>query len=81
MPQSANGGESLEAGLRMPEQLTAFSALALLQKVRDSGPLTDAQKEQLDADVLRIEASHFGKADREALELEEILKQWLSRVI
>jgi len=80
MPRSGKGGDALDATLRMPEQLTAFSVLALLQRVRDSGPLTDSQKEELDADVQRVEAGHFGKGDSEELELESVARHWLSKV-
>tara|TARA_R110002096_G_scaffold15348_3_gene53627 strand:+ start:128 stop:3592 length:3465 start_codon:yes stop_codon:yes gene_type:complete len=78
-PASRKGPEASEQVLRMPEQLTAFSVLALLHKIRGTAPLADTQKEQLDDDVQRIEASHFGKQSDGDLELEKIAKHWLSK--
>ena len=78
-PASRKGPEASEQALRMPEQLTAFSVLALLHKIRGTAPLADTQKEQLDDDVQRIEASHFGKRSDGDLELEKIAKHWLSK--
>jgi hypothetical protein len=79
MPASGKGPDTREAALRLPEQLTAFSVLALLQRVRGLAPLAESQKQQLDADMRRIEASHFGKGDGEQLELETIARSWLNR--
>jgi hypothetical protein len=78
-PASGKGPDTREAALRLPEQLTAFSVLALLQRVRGLAPLAESQKQQLDADMRRIEASHFGKGDGEQLELETIARSWLNR--
>lgn len=79
MPQGGPGTAVQDDQLRMPESVTPFSVLALLQRVRGAAPLADSQKEQLDADMRRIEASHFGKEDGEALELESIARNWLGR--
>jgi len=79
MPQGGPGAAPEDESLRMPESVTPFSVLALLQRVRGAAPLAESQKEQLDADMRRIEASHFGKGDGEALELESIARNWLGR--
>ena len=78
-PAARKGTDGDEQALRMPEQLTAFSVLALLQKIRGVAPLAESQKEQLDIDVQRIEASHFGKQSEAGLELEKIARHWLSK--
>jgi hypothetical protein len=78
-PTSSKGPETAQQALRMPEQLTAFSVLALLHKIRGMAPLAEAQKKLLDADMHRIEASHFSKVEGEQLELDKIAKHWLSK--
>ncbi|MGK0517549.1 MAG: hypothetical protein ACJAUC_000230 [Planctomycetota bacterium] len=80
MPASRKGPDAAEQSLRMPEQLTAFSVLALLQKIRGASPLAESQKHELDADLQRIEASHFGKQSADGLELEKIARHWLSKL-
>ena len=79
MPSSRKGPVLAKQSLRMPEQVTAFSVLALLHKIRGVAPLAEAQKALLDADMRRIEASHFGKAQGEELQLDKIAKHWLSK--
>ena len=63
----------------MPEQLTAFSVLALLGKVRAVAPLAESQKEKLDSDIRRIEESHFANSEGGELELDKIASHWLSK--
>ena len=79
-PASRKGPDVDRQALCMPEQLSAFSVLALLQNVRDMAPLAESQKQQLDADMQRIEASHFGKQDDGDLELEQVARHWLSKM-
>ncbi|MGK0299684.1 MAG: hypothetical protein ACI89X_000552, partial [Planctomycetota bacterium] len=79
-PASRKEPESEAQALRMPEQLTAFSVLALLEKIRFAAPLAESQKEQLDVEVQRIQSSHFGKHGDDGIELEKIARHWLSRV-
>ena len=66
--------------LRMPESVTPFSVLAILQQVRSRGHLSDASLAQLDADIQRIEVLHFGKdpGDREPVDLASVARRWLS---
>ena len=67
--------------LRMPETVTPFSVLALLHQVGQRGGLPDDQQAQLESDMHRIEAGHFGKgADGDAdVDLEAIARHWLTR--
>lgn len=78
-PASRGGQQSSQNALRMPEQLTAFSVLALLGEIRAVAPLSESQKEKLDADMLRVEQSHFAKSDSGELQLDKIASHWLSR--
>jgi len=71
-----------EVGLRMPEAVTPFSILALLHEIRTSGGLPAAQQAQLEAEIHRIEISHFGKGAADggdAADLEAIARHWLNR--
>jgi hypothetical protein len=78
---SEDDGEDASGALQLPETLTPFSVLALLHQVRTLGGLPDDQLAQLDDDVRRIEASHFGKAegDDDEVDLAAIARHWLSR--
>jgi hypothetical protein len=76
---SSSTPTSGEGVLRMPEQLTAFSVIALLERVRDQKRLEGAQQDDLDADIRRIESGHFSKQDSEELDLQQIARHWLSK--
>ena len=78
---SEDDGEEASGALQLPETLTPFSVLALLHQVRTLGGLPDDQLTQLDDDVRRIEASHFGKAEGgdDEVDLAAIARHWLSR--
>ena len=65
--------------LRMPQQLTPFAVLALLQKIASRNELIEEHRQQLEGDMRRIEACHFGRGSDDQLDLGEIADQWLRR--
>ena len=66
--------------LRMPGSVTPFSVLALLHQIRGRGRLSESALAQMDADIHRIEAGHFGKdsEDHDPVELADVARRWLS---
>ncbi len=73
-----------DGGLRMPEKVTPFTVLALLDAVRASARLGDEQRAQLDADAHAVEAGHFGKGAEDGaapdVDLDGIARRWLAAV-
>ena len=71
-----------DGGLRMPEKVTPFTVLALLEAVRASARLGDEQRAQLDADAHAVEAGHFGKGAQDGaapdVDLDGIARRWLA---
>jgi hypothetical protein len=65
--------------LAMPEHVTPFSVLALLEAVAARGRLDDAAKQALAADVARIQQTHFGRGGDPSLDLHALAKHWLAR--
>ncbi len=79
-PADADAVERV-SGPRMPEKVTPFTVLALLEAIRADGRLGAEQHAQLDADALTIEAAHFGKGAEAgasaAVDLDGIARRWL----
>lgn len=73
------GPSQREDVLRMPAHVTPFSVLALLQRIRSVGQLSGPQRDQLDADIRRIEASHFSREHGGGIDLDEIARRWLQK--
>jgi hypothetical protein len=67
-------------GLPLPQHLTPFSVLALLEEVARRAPLDADSKQQLAADVARIEQVHFGRAADPSLDLAAVATRWAARV-
>jgi len=65
--------------LRMPQHVTPFTVLALLQAIAGRRDFGDAQRAELEGDIRRIEAAHFGRGDASDLDLEKIAQGWLRR--
>jgi hypothetical protein len=63
--------------LALPSHVNAFTVLALLQQVGKQGKLDDGQKQKLAADIARIEACHFDRAQDATLDLEAVARDWL----
>ena len=51
--------------------------LALLHQIGAQRKLDDAQKQKLAADIARIEACHFDRAQDPTLDLEAVARGWL----
>ncbi|MBL8751269.1 MAG: hypothetical protein JNK78_19080 [Planctomycetes bacterium] len=70
---------SAVAALQMPQRVTPFTVLALLDEVRRRGRLDDDTKRQLEAAIARIEACHFGRAEDPTLDLAAVAAEWVRR--
>ncbi len=67
------------SGLHMPEKVTAFTVIGLLQQVRASGALDAAADADLAAAIARIEAGFFAADADAALDLHELAAHWIER--
>ncbi|MFY9342581.1 MAG: hypothetical protein WAT39_08830, partial [Planctomycetota bacterium] len=76
---SRGAGGDAAGTLHLPEHLTPFTVLALLQQVGARGRLSDDDRKALAGDVERIEACHFGRASDPTLDLAELARRWLVR--
>lgn len=67
-------------GLRVPEDVTPFTVLNLLQEVRTSPRIGDAERRDLDAAVIRIETHYFGESQNgDAPDLRTIAQDWVRK--
>jgi hypothetical protein len=74
-------GAGVQAGnaLVLPQHVTPFTVLSLLQQVAARGRFDEATRTALAADMARIEACHFGRAQDPSLDLGALARSWLSR--
>ena len=66
-------------GLRIPENLTAFTVLGLLQQIRTSGALDASANDDLAAAIAKIEAGFFAADAEAAVDLHALAAQWIDR--
>ena len=66
-------------GLRMPEHVTAFTVLGLLQQIRASGALDTSANDDLAAAIAKIEAGFFAADAGAAVDLHALAAQWIDR--
>ena len=72
--------EPAEESMVLPAEITPFTVIGLLRKVRSAPNLPQAQREEIDATVLRIERYYFGQnAEGEQPDLPTIARDWLNR--
>ncbi|MEO6596867.1 MAG: hypothetical protein ABIP94_19150 [Planctomycetota bacterium] len=74
-------GAATTAGplMHLPKNLTPFTVLGLLREVALRTKLDEDGKQQLQADIARIEACHFGRAEDPSLDLKAVAEAWLRR--
>ncbi len=76
------GGETEAAptGLQIPDEVTPFTVLNLLQEVRSSDRMGDSDRRDLDAAVVRIETHYFGESGNgDVPDLRSIAQDWVRR--
>ena len=66
-------------GLRMPEPLTAFTAIGLLLQIRKNGAVEAAAHAAIDDDIAAIEADHFADDGKQSLDLRALAAKWIER--
>ena len=66
--------------LRLPQRVTPFTVLDLLNKVRSRKQLDPQTEAQLGAAIERVQAAYFGKATDPTLDLKAIAEEWVQRV-
>lgn len=66
--------------LRLPQQITPFTVLALLEQVRRRVRLDASAEQALVADMARIEATHFQRGGDPSPDLAAVARAWLARI-
>ncbi|BCX48378.1 hypothetical protein HAHE_22860 [Haloferula helveola] len=71
--------EAAEKGLTAPEEVTPFSTVVFLRRVRSElgGQLSDGDRESITAQIHEIESTCFGREEQPAPDLEKVVKQWM----
>jgi len=70
---------AVDAGLRVPDQVTAFTVLGLLRTIRSQPGLDDATALELDAAIGRVESGFFAAAAEHAPDLHALATDWVAR--
>ena len=72
--------EVVATGLRVPDDVTPFTVLNLLNEVRSSPKIGDPDRRDLDAAMVSIETHYFGEAQSgTAPDLRSIAQDWVKR--
>lgn len=72
--------ETVATGLRVPDDVTPFTVLNLLNEVRSSPKIGDPDRKEIDSAVIRIEDYYFGAGqDGAAPDLASIAQAWVKR--
>jgi hypothetical protein len=66
-------------GLRMPEPLTAFTAIGLLLQIRKDGAVEASAHAAIDDDIAAIERDHFADDGKQSLDLRALATKWIER--
>jgi hypothetical protein len=66
-------------GLRMPEPLTAFTAIGLLLQIRKDGAVEASAHAAIDDDIAAIERDHFADDGKQSLDLRVLATKWIER--
>jgi hypothetical protein len=74
---AAGGSAATAAGLAMPQQITPFTVLGLLQQIGSRRRLDATTAQALAADVAKIEGACFGRNPDPALDLKALAERWL----
>jgi hypothetical protein len=77
--RDAAAAAAAKDSLRLPQQITPFTVLALLAQVRARARLDAAAQQALADDIARIEASHFQRDGEPSPDLAAIARGWLAR--
>ena len=67
------------AKYQMPEPITAFSVLGLLQELKRHGDLPPAQTLELAEAIDRIERHYFATPVAESIDLRQLAETWIRR--
>jgi hypothetical protein len=59
--------------------VTPFTAIALLERIRDEALLNEAQKDEIGLAIDRVERHYFGALNGETVNLSEIVQGWVTR--
>jgi hypothetical protein len=65
---------------KLPQPLTPFTAIALLERIHKEAGLSEAQRDELTASIRRLERHYFAATNGEAdMNLREVAQGWIQR--
>ena len=65
---------------RMPADVTPFTILALLRRIREEAGVADSDRKDLDAVIVEVERQFFREESHGELDLRAVAEGWLRRV-
>ncbi len=71
--------EAEAVGVQLPSRINAFSVLELLRGLRGANRLSDAEKQEIDGTIQRIEQHYFHEPLKTAPDLQKIASDWVLR--
>jgi len=83
--RSRGGAPDDEGGLRVPEQVTPFTVLGLLEGIGARGGLADADRAELEGKIAELEAAYFrngrsaSAGSEPTADLEALARDWVRR--
>lgn len=64
---------------QVPRKLTPFSAIALLERIRDEGGLDEPGRAEIRQTIERVERHYFGATNGEAVDLGQLTAVWVGK--
>jgi hypothetical protein len=61
---------------QLPASLTPFTAIALLERIREQGGLSETQKQEINASIGRLERHYFAEGGNGQVDLQEVVEGW-----
>jgi hypothetical protein len=70
----------VRAGWKVPEQVTPFTTIALLERIRKDGGLSDAERAEVAATIRDLEQLYFAAGEcKGSKSLSEVAQSWVRR--
>ncbi len=75
----SGGAPTAPPRFAVPAELTPFTVINLLRRMREDGSIANRHGGELDAEIARLEAHYFGKAAEHEPDLEGVARDWVQR--
>jgi hypothetical protein len=68
-----------EAGFEVPDSVTPFTVLQLLEEIREKQPSASSSRGELQAAIAKVEKQYFSRDTNGELDLSHLAKTWVER--